>query len=88
VKTLPDTNRRRAADRPRLLSKAEVLDLIGVTYTTLWEWMGRDEFPRAIELGKPNGRSTKIAWYESEILDWIAARPRRRLRPGRGHWAT
>jgi predicted DNA-binding transcriptional regulator AlpA len=41
--------------------------------------MTRDEFPRAIELGKPDGRSTKIAWIESEVLEWIAARPRRRV---------
>lgn len=63
----------------RLMSKAEVLSLIGVTYTTLYHWMCRGEFPLARELGPPGGKSTRVAWIESEIMDWIASRPQRQL---------
>ena len=36
-----------ASTQPRLISKAEVLDRIGVTYPTLWVWMRRGVFPRS-----------------------------------------
>ena len=44
---------------PRLLTKAEVLALLGVTYTTVFTWMREGQFPLSIELGPPGGRSTK-----------------------------
>ena len=67
-----------------LLSKSEVLALLGggVGYSTLWGCMREGRFPLPIELGPPGKRSTTIAWYRDEILDWLAKRPRREL--GRG----
>ena len=66
---------------PRLVSKCEVLALLGgaVGYSTLWGWMREGRFPLAIELGPPGKRSTTIAWYRDEVLDWVAKRPRRQL---------
>jgi predicted DNA-binding transcriptional regulator AlpA len=66
---------------PRLLTKAEVLALLGVTYTTVFTWMREGQFPLSIELGPSGGRSTKIAWLADEVYAWIAARPRRKLTP-------
>ena len=66
---------------PRLLTKAEVLALLGVTYTTVFTWMREGQFPLSIELGPPGGRSTKIAWLADEVYAWIASRPRRKLTP-------
>ena len=62
-----------------LLSKAQVLEALGVSYGTLFSWMRNGQFPLALELGPPNGRTTKIAWKKSEIDDWLANRPRRAL---------
>jgi predicted DNA-binding transcriptional regulator AlpA len=45
--------------------------------------MRAGKFPLAREIG-PGGRSTRIAWVEHEILDWLAARPKRRIRPPPG----
>ena len=59
---------------PRLLSKPEVLDRVGVTYPTLWSWMQRGKFPRSRQLGG------KAAWIEAEIEEWINALPVRRLK--------
>ena len=59
---------------PRLLSKREVLDRVGLTYPTLWAWMRAGNFPRSRELG---GR---VAWLESEIEVWMNALPIRRLK--------
>jgi prophage regulatory protein len=66
------TGRRDGAQK--LISKAEVLDRVGVTYVTIWKWMRTGAFPRARILGG------KSCWVESEIDDWIEALPIRRLK--------
>ena len=58
----------------RLLSKAQVLARVPVTFPTLWAWMRKGEFPRARSIGG------KSVWIESEIEAWIAARPVRKLK--------
>jgi predicted DNA-binding transcriptional regulator AlpA len=59
---------------PRLISKPEVLDRVGVTFPTLWAWMRAGTFPRSRDLGG------KACWLESEIDAWIENRPIRRLK--------
>ena len=59
----------------RSLSRAEVLDRIGVTYPCLWAWMQKGQFPRARELG-----ASRIGWLSSEIDDWMRNRPMRKLK--------
>ena len=63
----------------RLLPKDELLELLGVGYSAVFTWMRDNDFPRALELGPPGGRTTKIAWLESEVHAWILARPRRQF---------
>jgi prophage regulatory protein len=53
----------------RLLSRREVMDRIGVSYSTLWSWMRNGKFPRSREVGG------KIAWIEAEVDRWIADLP-------------
>jgi predicted DNA-binding transcriptional regulator AlpA len=53
----------------RLVFKPEVLDRVGVTYPSLWQWMREGRFPLSREVGG------KIAWLESEIDKWIEERP-------------
>jgi predicted DNA-binding transcriptional regulator AlpA len=65
-------NGNRHADR--LISKLQVLDRVGVSYPTLWQWMRQGKFPRSRELGG------KSCWIEREINEWIAGRPLRRLK--------
>ena len=73
---------------PRLVSKCEVLALLGgaVGYSTLWGWMREGKFPLAIELGPPGKRSTTIAWYRDDVrvgcapwkggvFQWVQAPP-------------
>jgi prophage regulatory protein len=63
-----------ANDAPRLISKPEVLDRVGVSFPTIWKWMQVGKFPRSRELGG------KVAWLEHEISAWILARPISRLK--------
>jgi predicted DNA-binding transcriptional regulator AlpA len=64
----------------RLIYKSELLELIGVSYGSIFSWMRAGKFPVAREIG-PGGRGTRIAWIESEVHAWLAARPQRRMKP-------
>jgi predicted DNA-binding transcriptional regulator AlpA len=58
----------------RLLSKAEVCDLVGRSYQHIWNLMRRGAFPRSRLLG------SRPVWIKSEIDAWIAALPVVRLK--------
>ena len=58
----------------RLIFRNELIDIVGVSYVTVWSWMRAGTFPRGRDIG---GRT---AWIESEIAAWIASRPIRRLK--------
>jgi prophage regulatory protein len=77
-----DTVADKAAPAPsskpaRFLCKAEVLDRVGLSYTTVWDWMRQGRFPRSRELGGRRG------WLESEIEEWMANVPLSRLKGDR-----
>ena len=59
---------------PRLLSKAAILEITGVTYPTIWSWMRTGAFPRSRIVGG------KSMWLSSEVDAWLAALPVRRLK--------
>lgn len=53
----------------RFLRQPEVLARVGVSWVTLCRWEAAGEFPRRRKIGKH-----AVAWIESEIDDWCAAR--------------
>jgi len=59
---------------PKLLTKVQVLDRVGVTFPTIWKWMREGRFPRSRVVG-----DSKSVWLESEINEWILALPERQL---------
>lgn len=60
----------------RLLSRAEVLAIVGVTYPTLWWWVKEGHFPAPRVLGF-KGTKGRIGWVEFEVQSWIVALPKR-----------
>jgi len=53
----------------RLLNKAEVITIVGVSYVTLWGWMRHGKFPAARTAnGKP-------VWLASEVASWVKTLP-------------
>ena len=44
----------------------EVVQLTGVSRSTVYRWMANGEFPKQVSLG-----SNTVAWLEAEIEDWI-----------------
>jgi predicted DNA-binding transcriptional regulator AlpA len=78
----PPIERRRSAVEqarppPRLLSTAEVLALVPVSYPCLWEMMRRGEFPRSRRLAPGSNR---VGWLESDVFAWIENRPQQKLK--------
>jgi predicted DNA-binding transcriptional regulator AlpA len=70
----PGTRAEERRSLDRLIFRSELIDIVGVSYVTVWSWMRAGTFPRGRDIG---GRT---AWIESEIADWIASRPIRRLK--------
>lgn len=57
----------------RLLSKSEMLALVGVSYSSIWNWIVGGTFPPGRALSE--GKRGRIMWVELEVQDWIASRP-------------
>jgi predicted DNA-binding transcriptional regulator AlpA len=58
----------------RLLSKAEVVARVGLTFPTLWEMMRKNTFPRSRLVG------SKVYWLSSEIDMWLMSLPLQRYK--------
>ena len=50
-----------------------VLRLTGLSRTSVYRKMEREEFPQRVDLG-----ARAVGWLLSEVLEWIKSRPRRR----------
>ena len=55
--------------RSRLMRLPEVVQMTGVSRSTIYRWMENGEFPRQISLG-----ANTVAWLESDVEDWIQRR--------------
>ncbi len=52
------------------LRRFAVEEITGLSRSTIYEMMGRGEFPRPIRVGR-----RAVAWPESTVLAWLAKRP-------------
>jgi predicted DNA-binding transcriptional regulator AlpA len=77
-KSRPETTAYEQRCLDRLISRSELINIVGVSYVTVWNWMRAGTFPRGRDIG---GRT---AWVESEVAAWIASRPIRRLKGDQG----
>jgi len=64
------TDRKAAPATGRYLRQREILQLVGVSRPTLWDWRRKGLFPQPRRLG-PN----TIGWLESEVQEWLQTRP-------------
>ena len=55
----------------RMLRRAEVETLTGLSRSSIYELMREGEFPLPLQVGK-----RAVRWPESEIAAWLAERPR------------
>ena len=55
---------------PRLLTRPEVEEVVGLSCATVYRLMASGDFPRPIRLG---GRA--VRWKSDDLLVWIESRP-------------
>ena len=55
----------------KILRRAEVLALLGVSGPTLWRWVRDGNFPSQIIMSPGS-----VGWLASDVENWIASRPR------------
>ena len=51
---------------PRFLRLPEVLEMTGLSTSTIYRWMTEGTFPRQIQLG-----SRSVVWLESAVVKWM-----------------
>ena len=57
----------------RILRIPEVVQVTGLSRTTIWRRVKSGDFPAPVRLGSLATRS--VGWRESEIRKWIESRP-------------
>ena len=55
--------------RYRFVRLPEVLQLTGVSRSTIYRWIATGKFPKQVSLG-----ANTVAWLDREIDDWIQGR--------------
>ena len=55
----------------RLIRLTEVMDLTGLSRSTLYRKKRAGDFPESVELGE-----RVVAWWQSEVRAWMASRPK------------
>ena len=53
----------------KLLRRPAVEAMTGLSRSTIYEMMARNEFPRSVKIGK-----RAVAWPESVVIAWMTAR--------------
>ena len=62
------------AGRRRFVYRPEMLDMVGLSYATIWNLIRRGEFPASHEV------DDQVAWFEDELAEWMETRPIRQLK--------
>ena len=62
----------------RLLTRAQLLEIVPLSYPTVWARMRRGEFPLSVQL---DNAGSKSFWFADEVAAWIESRPRSDLKP-------
>lgn len=60
----------RAAITPEIYRLPEVVAICGISRSTIYEMIHRDEFPPQVKLG-----ARAVGWHRSDIEAWLASRP-------------
>ncbi len=55
----------------QLLRKPTIIELTGMSNSTLYYMMNKNEFPKPVKLG-----ARSVAWKRSEVENWINSRER------------
>ena len=62
------------SDMDRMVRLPEILEVTGMSHSTIWRWVNAGEFPAPVKLGSQRTRS--IGWRLSEVQTWFDSRER------------
>ena len=57
----------------RIMRISEVIQVTGLSKTTIWRRVKDEDFPAPVRLGRLATRS--VGWRESEVKGWLGSRP-------------
>ena len=57
-------------EKDRLLRIGEVLEVAAISKSVLYEMVARNEFPRAVRIGR-----RAVGWRQGDIKDWLDSLP-------------
>ena len=57
----------------RMMRTPEVVNLTGLSKTTIWRRVRSGDFPIPVKLGGPAARS--VGWRATDVQEWIDSRP-------------
>ena len=63
---------RRAIVQRQILRLKDVVELVGLSKTTIWRRMRAGEFPSALRLGGPSTRA--VGWKMTDVEAWLEQR--------------
>ena len=55
----------------KILRRKQVMELVGLSYTTVWRLEKAGDFPARIKLGK-----SSVGWHLNEVEAWLSGRAR------------
>ena len=58
----------------RFLRQAAVVDITGLSLSTIYDKMRDGTFPKQVKLFGANAKKSGVAWIEDEIVAWMNAR--------------
>lgn len=58
-------------DTDKLIRRKQLLELVGLSYTTLWRMENAGQFPSRVKLGK-----CSVGWHLAEVEEWVKGRER------------
>ena len=63
------TNTNQQTTAPRLIRRSDVQKITGLGASSIYQLQRDNDFPQSIQLSE-----RRVAWIESEVLDWIQNR--------------
>ena len=60
--------------KPQILRLREVVEMTGLSRTTIWRRVRARDFPPPLTLGAPPARAA--GWLRTEVEDWLRGRSR------------
>jgi len=63
-------------ENPQLMRLKDVCVMLSISKATVYRWVDEGRFPEPVILGQEEGKRSAVRWYEVDVLDWLAKKPK------------